>query len=72
MTKTFSKSFNGRNGIPVKVGVREIGSINDKSSTGSSDLGRDISELLTEIALDGNAKDLLMEQYRAVESHLCQ
>lgn len=69
MTKTFSKSFNGRNGIPVKVGVREIGSINDKSSTGSSDLGRDISELLTEIALDGNAKDLLMEQYRAVESH---
>jgi hypothetical protein len=24
MTKTFSKSFNVRNGMPVKVGVREI------------------------------------------------
>ena len=69
MTKTFSKSFNVRNGIPVKVGVREISSINDKSSTGSSDLGRGIDELLTEIAIDVNTKDLLREQYRAVESH---
>jgi preprotein translocase subunit SecA len=69
MTKTFSKSFNGRNGIPTKVGVREISSINDKSSIGSSDLGRGISELLEQIALDSDAKDLLREQYRAVESH---
>ena len=69
MKKTFSKSFNGRNGITVKVGVREIGSINDKSSIGSSDLGRDISELLTEIALDINTKDLLRKQYSSVESH---
>jgi hypothetical protein len=43
-----------------KVRAKAIGSINDKSNIGSSDLGRDISELLTEIALDGNAKDLLM------------
>jgi len=44
MTKTFTKMFNKKYVIPTKVGVREIGSINDKSSTVSSDLGRDTSE----------------------------
>ncbi len=69
MTKTFSKSFNVRSVISTKVGAKVIGFINDKSSIGSSDLGRDISELLTEIALDVNAEGLLREQYIEVESH---
>ena len=69
MTKTYTKMFNKKYGIPTKVGARAIGSINDKSSIGSSDLGRDISELLTEIDLDVNAKDLLRKQYSSVENH---
>jgi hypothetical protein len=36
MAKTFNKIFNGRNGIATKVGAKAIGSINDKSSIGTS------------------------------------
>ena len=63
------KTFNVRSVISTKVGGKVIGFINDKSSIGSSDLGRDIDELLQQIALDSDAKDLLRNQYRVVESH---
>jgi preprotein translocase subunit SecA len=83
MTKTFTQSFNERYGAVKKrykdsfqemvsntqVLTKAISSINDKSNSGSSDLGRKIDELLTEIALDGNAKDLLRKQYSKVENH---
>src|SRR5690606_4426649 len=81
--KTFTESFNERYGAVKKrykdsfhemvsntqVRAKAIASINDKSNSGSLDLGRRIDELLTEIALDGNAKDLLRKQYSKVESH---
>jgi len=83
MTKTFSKSFNKRyetlkkrykeafadEATNTQVRTKTIGSIDDKSNSDNSDLGRGIDELLTEITLDNDAKDLLKRQYNRVENY---
>lgn len=83
MTKSFTESFNVRYGVVNKhyedsfqknrantqVGVKALGSINDRSGSGGSDLGRSADGLLEEIYLDRNAKDFLKSQYSKVESH---
>ncbi|WPY00120.1 SecA-like domain protein (plasmid) [Candidatus Megaera polyxenophila] len=69
MAKTFTKMFSERYGVPRQVVVKAISSINDKSNSRSSDLGRGINELLKEIDLDRSVKDVLEKQYRRVESN---
>ncbi|WP_341793710.1 MULTISPECIES: DEAD/DEAH box helicase [unclassified Rickettsia] len=52
-----------------QIRVKSLKDINDKSSSSNADLGRNINELLSEIALADNAKDLLKGQYSRVQDY---
>lgn len=83
MVRSLTKSFNRRYELPkeryreacsdsttdTQVRVKALSEIDDKSSNSNSDLGRNIDELLREIVLTDDAKQLLKLQYSKVQDH---